>query len=207
MKSSPALDLPISGPRVRLRDMRMEDLDAYAHWMQPEHLWQRLDGPYFPKADPAEIPARVAALRETILTGAFASPRRSLVIAEHATDALMGTVSWYWHERETRWPAAGLVIFDPAHWRRGYGYEAFGLWVDYWFGAFPEAHRLTLFTWSGNAGMMRLAEKLGFREEARFREQRVVEGRTYDSLGYGVLRREWEGRYPQGFVAALGEAR
>ncbi len=45
----------------------------------------------------------------------------------------------------------------------------------------------------------RLAEKLGFVEEARFRKARVVQGEEYDSLGFGVLREEWQARYPNGF--------
>ncbi len=44
--------------------------------------------------------------------------------------------------------------------------------------------------------MGRLAEKLGFREEARFREAVVVGGRRFDGMGYGVLRAEWEACHP-----------
>lgn len=39
---------------------------------------------------------------------------------------------------------------------------------------------------------MRLAEKLGFKLEARFRNARIVNGSYFDSIGYGVLREEWE---------------
>ena len=52
---------------------------------------------------------------------------------------------------------------------------------------------------SGNHGMMRLAEKLGFLQEARFRKARIVRGEYYDGLGYGVLREEWRACYPEGF--------
>jgi aminoglycoside 2''-phosphotransferase len=54
--------------------------------------------------------------------------------------------------------------------------------------------------------MMRLAEKLGFREEARFRDARIVENAYYDSVGYGTLRREWQERYPAGFLQHLDDA-
>ena len=78
-----------------------------------------------------------------------------------------------------------------------------GLWGDYLFGAMPDLARLDLRTWSGNAGMMRLAAKLGFQEEARFRKARIVQGVHYDGMGYGVLREEWQARYPDGFAASL----
>jgi putative hydrolase of HD superfamily len=51
--------------------------------------------------------------------------------------------------------------------------------------------------------MMRLAEKVGYAEEARFRMARIVAGEYYDGMGYGVLRAEWEDRYPDGFAAHL----
>ncbi|MEM7113544.1 MAG: GNAT family protein [Chloroflexota bacterium] len=89
------------------------------------------------------------------------------------------------------------------YWSGGIGYEALGLWSDYLLKAMPELIRLGLATWSGNVRMMRLAEKLGYQEEARRRKARIVEGEYYDSMGYGVLREEWEARYPQGFGSTL----
>jgi putative hydrolase of HD superfamily len=55
--------------------------------------------------------------------------------------------------------------------------------------------------------MMRLAEKLGYKEEARFRMARIVEGEHFDSMGYGVLRSEWEMLYPNGFSVELMEGK
>lgn len=67
----------------------------------------------------------------------------------------------------------------------------------------PELLRLDLRIWSGNHGMMALARKLGFQEEARFRKARILAGAVYDGMGYGVLREEWTARYQQGFAASL----
>ena len=50
---------------------------------------------------------------------------------------------------------------------------------------------------------MRLAEKLGYQEEARFRKARIVNGEYYDGIGFGILREEWEKLYPAGFTAHL----
>ncbi|MCP4426555.1 MAG: GNAT family N-acetyltransferase, partial [Chloroflexi bacterium] len=83
--------------------------------------------------------------------------------------------------------------------RRGIGYEALGLWCEYLWTAVPAIVRLDIRTWSGNIGMMRLAEKLGFKEEARFRDARIVNGDYYDGMGYGILREEWQALYPHGF--------
>lgn len=87
------------------------------------------------------------------------------------------------------------------------GYEALGLWGEYLFDAMPELARLDLRTWSGNIGMMRLAEKLGFREEARFRQAQIVNGAYFDGMGYGVPLFTQDAQYPDGFAASLSPIR
>ena len=193
----------ITGHRYHLRDFRLEDLPQYQHWMQPGHQWQRLDGPYYPKPTPDEIQSTIQMIERKIKQGGWPDPRQRLVIADRESDQLAGLVTRYWISKETHWPAIGIVIFDPAHWGQGMGYEVFGLWCDYLFTQLESIVRLDLRTWSGNTGMMKLAEKLGFALEARFRMARIVDGAYYDGIGYGILRQEWHDRYPDGFVTSL----
>ena len=68
----------------------------------------------------------------------------------------------------------------------------------------PRLVRLDFRTWSGNHGMQAIGRRLGFREEARFRMARIVDGDYHDGLGFGVLRTEWEARYPDGFGRSGG---
>ncbi len=112
-------------------------------------------------------------------------------------------VSRYWISEETDWAAVGIVIYDAASWRTGIGYEALGLWSDYLLANCSEWVRLDLRTWSGNHAMIGLAQKLGYREEARFRQARIVDGAYYDGLGFGILRQEWVAQFPNGFAASL----
>lgn len=195
--------MEMCGVKVVLRDWREADLDRYAYWLNPGHRWQELDGPYYPKPNPAELTSLIGRERAQIQADDAPSPRTTLVVADSETDELMGRVSWYWESIETFWPGIGISIFDPARWGQGIGYEALGLWSDYLFRELPNIMRLDLRTWSGNVGMMHLAEKLGYKEEARFRKARVVNGLYYDGLGYGVLRDEWQQMYPQGFAPAI----
>ncbi len=198
--------LILTGQQIRLRDWQEADLDTYAYWLQPGHQWKELDGPYYPSPTPAQITVNIAALRAEIERSAWPDPRHRLIIAAAATDTLLGCVTWYWESVETQWLSVGISIFDPAHWGHGYGYEALGLWSSYLLQAMPQLARLDLRTWSGNSGMMRLAEKLGYQQEARFRKARIVRGAYYDGLGYGVLREEWTACYPAGFAAHLAAA-
>ena len=177
------MTLVLNGVRLKLRDWRDDDLRAWRHWLQPDHRWQELDGPYYPRPNPDQVDEMIARTRDRISSNDLPIPRRSLVIAMADSDELVGTVSLYWESEETIWLSLGIVIFDPNCWRQGLGYEALGLWCQYLFDALPEIVRLDLRTWSGNLGMTRLAEKLGFIEEARFRMARVVNGEYFDGLG------------------------
>ncbi len=189
----------IQGKQIILRDWLVEDLEEYAHWMKPGHQWQELDGPYYPKTKEAEIPDMIAKMRGKIETAVSTSPRRGFVIADKLSNQMLGTVSRYWIGKETNWLAVGIAIHNPEYWQGGRGFESLGLWSDYLFQNMLQIVRLDLRTWSGNIGMMRLAEKLGYKEEARFRMARIVKGEYFDGMGYGVLREEWEMLYPKGF--------
>lgn len=195
----------IPGNQILLRDFAEADIPTLTYWMQPDRKWQQLDGPYYPKMSEDEVAAYIALLRERIERADWHAPRVSVAIAHAGTDRLLGRVSWYWIGEETNWPAVGIVIYDEADWGRGFGFEALGLWCDYLLRTSYDFARLDLRTWSGNIGMMRLALKLGFQEEARFRKARIVDGQFYDGMGYGVLREEWEERYPDGFSRYLVE--
>ncbi|MEW4354103.1 GNAT family protein [Streptococcus pneumoniae] len=116
------------------------------------------------------------------------SPNRAGIFAGNR---LIGTVSRYWESRETRWLEIGLALYDETDWGQGYGTYALPLWVSKTFVDFPELEHIGLTTWSGNHDMMRLAEKVGFKQEGRICKVRFFEGIYYDSMTYGVLRDEW----------------
>ena len=191
------------GNRILVRDWLETDFERYLGYLRPGMRWQALDGPYYPQPEVEQQRQILDRIARLTASAELPSPRRRLVIANSHDDQLIGTVSWGWESVETRWPTNGIVLYEETDWGQGLGYEALGLWNDYLWGALPDVVRLDLRTWSGNRGMMRLAEKLGYREEARFRKARIVAGKYYDSVGYGVLREEWQALYPAGFAQHL----
>lgn len=191
------------GSRVVLRDWCVDDLPAYREWQAPGHAWQALDGPYYPRRSAEETERTISMIEGRIRTDDWPEPRVVAVVADARTNTLVGRVSRYWQSEESDWLSLGVGIFDPDRWGEGLGTEALGLWSDAILDAMPVLARLDLRTWSGNRGMMRVAEKLGYRLEATFRRARVVDGEYYDGLGYGVLREEWRERCPEGFAASL----
>ena len=65
------------------------------------------------------------------------------------------------------------------------------MWIDHLFNEMPLV-RVGYTTWSGNARMIKVGEKLGMTMEARLRKVRYWNGTYYDSIRMGILREEWE---------------
>jgi putative hydrolase of HD superfamily len=188
----------IRGSKVVLRDWKEKDLSLFRFAFTTATEWLRLDAPYLAVPTGDDLEALIEKKR-AMIQAKKPVPRSELVVAELSSDDLVGRVTRYWQSEETRWLSVGIDIFFETRWGAGLGQQALGLWCEYLFGAMPSLARLDLRTWEGNERMARLARRLGFQEEARFRKARVVDGRYFDALGFGVLREEWKARFPDGF--------
>ena len=113
----------------------------------------------------------------------------SLVIAVEGK--AVGDVSSYWVDQNTDWLETGIVIHDKEFWNGGYGTEAYKSWIDFLFDS-AGLRRLGMSTWSGNIRMMKVAENIGMKLEARIRDARIVDGEYFDAIKMGILRSEWE---------------
>jgi RimJ/RimL family protein N-acetyltransferase len=176
-----------AGLAVALRGWTAPDLDAFRAWLRPEHDWHRWDGPYYPVPTDEEADLLVSALARP--SGGEALPPHRLVV--DVGGELVGTVAWYWESRETEWARMGVTVYDQAARGRGIGRTALALWTTFLFASTPWV-RLDFATWSGNEAMLGVGKALGFVEEARFRQARVVDGVRHDSVVMGVLRGEWQ---------------
>jgi len=170
---------------IKLRGWKEEDETLYRFWNTGHHLWMNYDGPYYPKMTEKEVESSIRMFNNNSL------PLKRMVIADKETDELLGTVSWYWQSEESNWKSVGLAIYDENNWSKGIGYNSLKLWINHLFTQDKKLTRLDLRTWSGNIGMVKLSQKLGFEEEARFRGACIIDGKYYDSLAMGILREEW----------------
>jgi RimJ/RimL family protein N-acetyltransferase len=85
----------------------------------------------------------------------------------------------------------GIGIGERQHWGKGYGTDAFRILIRY---AFRELNlrRLTLTVFEYNPRAIRSYEKLGFQVEGRDREWLRRDGRRWDMIHMGLMRRDWE---------------
>lgn len=175
---------------IKLRDMILEDLPIYEMYRMPGHKWHEYDGPYYADMSEQELKEYIAEIKTTLENNERPFHNRK-VIADKETNTLTGTVNWYWKSKETNWMEVGIAIYDENLWNKGIGYKALKLWINEIFISHPELVRIGLSTWSGNIGMMKLAEKLGLKKEAEYKKARIVKNKYYDSISYGILKEEW----------------
>jgi RimJ/RimL family protein N-acetyltransferase len=85
----------------------------------------------------------------------------------------------------------GIIIGDKNYWGKGYGEEASRLIIDHGFKKL-KLHRIELDVYSYNKRAIKLYQKLGFKKEAVKREHNFYNGKFYDTIIMGLLKREWK---------------
>ncbi|GLC86938.1 GNAT family N-acetyltransferase [Lysinibacillus piscis] len=146
---------------------------------QPE--WKKWDAPYYPH--------QALSYEEFLPKGEKWIGQDDFWVIE-VDGIVCGIVSYYWEHQPSQWLEMGIVFHEAPSWGKGLGTRALKLWIDHLFTTMPLV-RVGFTTWSGNARMMRVGEKLGMQMEARIRKVRYYNGVYYDSIRMGLLREEW----------------
>lgn len=84
-------------------------------------------------------------------------------------------------------------LLHPDYWGQGIVTEAARALLEVGF-TLLNLHKIEIECYGYNKASQRIAEKLGFTLEARIRDRKDAQGNRCDSLIYGLLRSEWEGR-------------
>jgi len=171
---------PLRDGPVTVDRWTAERVDRIRPWLRPDAEWKEWDAPYQP--GPSEPDGKLFAdglLANPWQPDPYTGEPQRLCIA--ADDVAVGLVSWHWMDETSGWRRIGIVLYDPAVWDGGIGTRALRLWSD-WLAALPDSHRLDLASWSGNARMLRVANRCGFTDEARLRGARIVRGERYDAV-------------------------
>ena len=177
----------IKGEKVILRSASMEDLETCYYW---EHEEEKQEAAKW--NSPFALPEKEA--KDEFIAawnGYEVFPNIPGLLVVEANGEIIGEVDADWVDKHNNWLEVGVVIYKPEYWGGGYGAEAFRLYIDYLFSN-TSIHRLGITTWSGNTRMIKVAQKIGMKEEARIRQVRMVNGEYYDAVKMGILRSEWE---------------
>ncbi|WP_235680214.1 GNAT family N-acetyltransferase [Paenibacillus albicereus] len=177
------------GSNVRLRPIEPEDWELFHDNDLDSEGARAADAVYFPRSEEgtrrwAEKKAEEEPQGDNI----------SLAI-ETREGELVGSMDAHHCEPRDGSFRYGIALFRP-HWRRGYASEAVRLLLRYYFHEL-RYEKATAHVYAFNEPSMRFQEALGFRLEARLREQIFTNGRRHDELIYGMLRREFDARFEE----------
>jgi RimJ/RimL family protein N-acetyltransferase len=174
----------LRGEQVRLNALTADDIPTIARWYEDVELLRLYDARLArPKSE--------SELRKWLEGPEKAENTITFAVRLLDSDELIG----YTELDGILWPHGvggfSIAIGDRTNWGKGYGYEAARLTLAFAFGE-VNLHRITATIFSYNEHSIALFEKLGFQYEGVFREFLQRDGKRYDMLLYGLLRREWE---------------
>lgn len=173
---------------VILRDMIESDIEDYVLWFSgagEQNDWTAWDAPWeLVETTAEEERAAWTAYYRSVRDLPPDKPRWKFEI--EAEGIHIGWVSAYddlgYLENPKNIPAIGIDIPNRGYRGCGHGARALQLFMDY---LKNEGYKSVYTqTWSGNTPMLKLAERLGFRECARVKDLREVDGKKYDAVTF-----------------------
>ncbi|MFF5292666.1 GNAT family N-acetyltransferase [Paractinoplanes globisporus] len=173
----------LTGERVRLRELREEDLaDLVSWWQDPDVMVTQTSGPFHPR--PAD------AIAEQFRSwNRNAGTDAGLTVVNRAEGTVIGHVALFGAEAHNR-TATFAIIIGPPFQGQGYGTEATRLMVGYGFTELG-LHRIQLAATGFNERALHTYEKVGFVEEGRDRQAIFRGGKWHDQVRMGILDHEW----------------
>ncbi|WP_244295478.1 GNAT family N-acetyltransferase [Streptococcus halichoeri] len=170
--------------RLTLRPVRMSDAEAmYDYGHRPEVA--RLAG--FPVNQSIEECQNFIQL--DLSKKGQAVRQRIYAICLKGQDRLMGTVNF---AKAIKHDVLEIgYVLHPDLWGQGLMPEAVLALVDFGFKNL-KLRKIEIAVYDYNFQSQRVAEKLGFQQEARLRQRQKMEDSLSDQLIFGLLRSEWE---------------
>jgi RimJ/RimL family protein N-acetyltransferase len=176
----------IEGKNVRLRSFELSDLDEImTHWnnMELRNLVGSADRGPVCRNDEEEWIRNTWKQRQERKAFTFA-------IETIADAKLIGGTGLFNIDWTSRSAMAGISIYDPNYWGKGYGQESMNLILDFAFRNL-NLNRVELNTFAFNKRALKCYLKVGFKEVGRRRNARFINGQYCDDIVMDILRDEW----------------
>ncbi|MCS6802858.1 MAG: GNAT family protein [Chloroflexota bacterium] len=173
----------LRGERIYLRPLEVTDATAeYVRWLNDPEVTRYLEA--------GKYPATRESVRDYIRS--FQGSRTSLAFAiiDRATGRHIGNVTLNHIDPIHRTADTGIMIGCKEFWGRGIAYEAWSLLIRYAFDRL-NLRKIVAGAVVENRASIRTLEKLGFRIEGTFREEKWVDGRYVDTVRLGLFREEF----------------
>ena len=191
LRSLKSIPLPLTTPRLILREFREQDFDDIHHYgSQPDVVRFMIWGP--------NTEEETREFLDRKLAKQAARPRADVSVAAEliAKGRVMGALELRILDPASRTGEFGYC-FGREHWNQGYATEAAGALIRVGFETLG-LRRITANCDQRNTGSWRVMEKLGMRREGAFRQDVRARRGWRDSYLYAVLASEWRARNAPG---------
>ncbi|WP_107037427.1 GNAT family N-acetyltransferase [Brumimicrobium mesophilum] len=112
-----------------------------------------------------------------------------LVIIKKESNEIIGDIGIHFIGDDGFQCELGCTL-SKKHQGKGFATDAMKITIDYLFTSLNK-HRITASVDPKNTDSIRLLERLGFRNEAHFKESLFINGEWVDDVIYGLLKSEW----------------
>jgi RimJ/RimL family protein N-acetyltransferase/catechol 2,3-dioxygenase-like lactoylglutathione lyase family enzyme len=178
----------LAGERVRLRELREEDLSQLVRWWHDEDLAVRqVTGPIHPRPSAAVADMFRSWSQNTDSTVGLSAVTRD-------TEELVGHVTLYGADVKDRCATLAIIIGPPFQ-RRGLGRDALQTLIRYGFTELG-LHRIELGVNGYNTAAIAAYTAVGFVEEGRRRQALFRHGTWHDHVQMGILADQWSAGSP-----------
>jgi RimJ/RimL family protein N-acetyltransferase len=187
---------PIRTERLALRPITADDIGSVLDYRSLPEVCR-----YVP-FEPMDADAVRERLDTTWARRALDAEGQGLILGVELieTGALIGDVLLHWAPEEHRSGEVGYVL-HPGYGGKGYATEAVHRVLHLGFDDLG-LHRITARVDLRNAPSLRLARRLGLREEAHLRENEWFKGAWSDEIDFAILEEEWRAQHLCGCAAS-----
>jgi RimJ/RimL family protein N-acetyltransferase len=174
----------IAGKLVSLRALERDDLKLMHKWLNDEEVMQ------WARSKPDNTASMESVEKEFEQDVKGENPhRRTFIVAEKRTGKPVGWAMIRWWRPFSTTADLGLVIAEKHLRGKGLGTEATRLLVNVAFNQY-NMHKTGLFTRADNKAAVRAVTKCGFRVEGRHPDEIYFNGKYWDGLTFGLIRKE-----------------
>jgi RimJ/RimL family protein N-acetyltransferase len=176
----------LEGKRVRLRSFELSDLDEIMRYWNNLELRRFLGGV---DRGPMTFSEEEEWIRST---WKLRQERKAFTFAIETVDdtKLVGGTGLFKLDWTSRSAEAGISIYNPEHWGKGYGTESMNLILGFGFRDL-NLNRVGLEVFDFNERARKCYLKVGFKEGGRKRKARFINGQYHDSILMDILADEW----------------
>ncbi len=170
------------GNRVYLRPVEIADAPIIQKWHNDPELRQLGSGSGHATSRNKE--------EEDIKSAAHSQDEGYFMVVKIMSNEAVGFIRVNCLTSSSRNVWLRMIIGDKKSWGKNYAHDAVMTFLNWLFNEL-NMHRVTCETYATNGRAIRFFEKIGFKREGTIREAHFTDGKYYNIISFGLLKREF----------------